>query len=112
MAYKNIKITKGSAGFGGPLIIEPNEHKNKVLCVTGQQISPVAQKIAEMTGCELVDGFKTTVPDDEVAVAVLRRAAHEVANESGQEHLCAYHHHREGYVEVGRVGDESLRNTV
>ena len=71
MAYKNIKITKGSAGFGGPLIIEPNEHKNKVLCVTGQQISPVAKKIAEMTGCELVDGFKTTVPDDEVAVAVV-----------------------------------------
>ena len=71
MAYKNIKITKGSAGFGGPLIIEPNEKKNKVLCVTGQQISPVAKKIAEMTGCELVDGFKTTVPDDEVAVAVV-----------------------------------------
>ena len=71
MTYKNIKITKGSAGFGGPLIIEPNEHKNKVLCVTGQQISPVAKKIAEMTGCELVDGFKTTVPDDEVAVAVV-----------------------------------------
>jgi PTS system glucitol/sorbitol-specific IIB component len=71
MAYKNIKITKGSAGFGGPLIIEPNEHKNKVLCVTGQQISPVAKKIAEMTGCELIDGFKTTVPDDEVAVAVV-----------------------------------------
>ena len=71
MAYKNIKITKGNAGFGGPLIIEPNEHKNKVLCVTGQQVSPVAKKIAEMTGCELVDGFKTTVPDDEVAVAVV-----------------------------------------
>ena len=69
--YKNIKITKGSAGFGGPLIIEPNETRNKVLCVTGQQISPVAEKIAEMTGCELVDGFKTTVPDEEVAVAVV-----------------------------------------
>ena len=69
--YKNIKITKGSAGFGGPLIIEPNETRNKVLCVTGQQISPVAGKIAEMTGCELVDGFKTTVPDEEVAVAVV-----------------------------------------
>ena len=69
--YKNIKITKGSAGFGGPLIIEPNEIRNKVLCVTGQQISPVAEKIAEMTGCELVDGFKTTVPDEEVAVAVV-----------------------------------------
>ena len=69
--YKNIKITKGSAGFGGPLIIEPNETRNKVLCVTGQQSSPVAEKIAEMTGCELVDGFKTTVPDEEVAVAVV-----------------------------------------
>ena len=46
MAYKNIKITKGNAGFGGPLIIEPNEHKNKILCLTGQQVSPVAKKIA------------------------------------------------------------------
>ncbi len=69
--YKNIKITKGSAGFGGPLIIEPTEKRNKVLCVTGQQLSPVAKKIAEMTGCELVDGFKTTVPDDEITVAVV-----------------------------------------
>ncbi len=71
MAYKNIKITKGTSGFGGPLIIEPNETKNIVLCVTGQQISPIAKKIAEMTGCELVDGFKTTVPDEKVAVAVV-----------------------------------------
>ena len=69
--YKKIKISKGSAGFGGPLIIEPTETRNKVLCVTGQQLSPVAKKIAEMTGCELVDGFKTTVPDDEIAVAVV-----------------------------------------
>ena len=71
MAYRNIKITKGPAGFGGPLIIEPNETKNVVLCVTGQQISPIAKKIAEMTGCELVDGFSTTVPDETVAVAVV-----------------------------------------
>ena len=71
MAYRSIKITKGPAGFGGPLIIEPNETKNVVLCVTGQQISPIAKKIAEMTGCELVDGFSTTVPDEKVAVAVV-----------------------------------------
>ncbi len=69
--YKKIKITKGSAGFGGPLIIEPTETRNKVLCVTGQQLSPIAKKIAEMTGCELIDGFKTTVPDEEIAVAVV-----------------------------------------
>jgi PTS system glucitol/sorbitol-specific IIB component len=71
MAYRNIKITKGADGFGGPLIIEPTETRNKVLCVTGQTISPVAKKIAEMTGCELVDGFSTTVPDEQVAVAVV-----------------------------------------
>ncbi len=71
MAYKKIKISKGSGGFGGPLIIEPTEERNVVLCVTGQQIAPVAQKIAEMTGCELVDGFSTTVDDSRIAVAVV-----------------------------------------
>jgi len=71
MAYKNVKITKGAGGFGGPLVIQPNETKSKVLCVTGQNIHPVAKKIAELTGCELVDGFSTTVPDEEVAVAVV-----------------------------------------
>ena len=70
MAFKNVKIVKGAGGFGGPLVIQPTEKKNKVLCVTGQTLSPVAKKIAEMTGCELVDGFNTTIPDEEVAVAV------------------------------------------
>ena len=71
MAFKNVKIVKGAGGFGGPLVIQPTEKKNKVLCVTGQTLSPVAKKIAEMTGCELVDGFNTTIPDEEVAVAVV-----------------------------------------
>ena len=33
--YRKVKITKGSSGWGGPLVLEPNETCNKVLCVTG-----------------------------------------------------------------------------
>lgn len=69
--YRKVKITKGSSGWGGPLVLEPNETSNKVLCVTGGGIHPVAAKIAEMTGAETVDGFKTTVPDEQVLVAVV-----------------------------------------
>ena len=69
--YKPVVIKAGSGGFGGPLTIIPDDHKNKVVCITGGVMSPVAQRIAEMTGCELVDGFKTRVPDDEIAVVVI-----------------------------------------
>ena len=34
-------------------------------------IHPVAAKIAELTGGEAVDGWKTTLPDDEIMVAVV-----------------------------------------
>lgn len=69
--YKAIKITRGSAGWGGPLVIKPDEKKNKILCVTGGGIHPLAQKIAEMTGCTAVDSFKGGAPDDEVLLAVV-----------------------------------------
>lgn len=69
--YRKVKITKGSSGWGGPLVLEPNETCNKILCVTGGGIHPIAAKIAEMTGAEIVDGFKTTVPDEQVLVAVV-----------------------------------------
>lgn len=32
--YRDIKITKGAGGFGGPLIIKPTEKKHKVLFIT------------------------------------------------------------------------------
>ena len=69
--YKAVKITKGSGGWGGPLVVQADEKKNKILCVTGGGIHPVAQKLAEMTGCEAVDGFSTGCPDDEVLVAIV-----------------------------------------
>lgn len=69
--YKTITIKAGSGGWGGPLTITPTEKCNKVLSVTGGGIHPVAEKIAEMTGAEAVDGFKESLPDDEVLVAVV-----------------------------------------
>lgn len=69
--YKSIVIKAGDGGWGGPLTITPTEKCHTVLCVTGGGIEPVAQKIADMTGGVAVDGFKTTLPDDEVMVAVV-----------------------------------------
>ena len=69
--YKSVIIKKGSGGFGRPLTLVPNEVKNKVMSVTGGGIHPIAAEIAEMTGCEAVDGFATGVPDKEVLVAVV-----------------------------------------
>ena len=69
--YKTITIKAGSGGWGGPLTISPTEKCNKILSVTGGGVHPVAQRIAEMTGGEAVDGFKETLPDDEVLVAVV-----------------------------------------
>lgn len=69
--YRAITITKGSAGWGGPLTIMPTDKKNKVVSVTGGGIHPIAKKIAEMTGAQTVDGFSTGVPDDEIMVVVI-----------------------------------------
>lgn len=69
--YKSITIKAGSGGWGGPLTITPTETCNKILNVTGGGLTPVALKIAEMTGGEVVDGFKTGCPDEEVMVAVV-----------------------------------------
>ncbi|MBC8587989.1 PTS glucitol/sorbitol transporter subunit IIB [Paratissierella segnis] len=69
--YRAVKITKGSGGFGGPLVVKPEEGKDIILSVTGGGIAPIAQKLADMTGASIVDGFKTSVPDDQVIIAVV-----------------------------------------
>lgn len=69
--YRAITITKGSAGWGGPLTMKPTDKRNKVVSVTGGGIHPVAAKIAEMTGATPIDGFSTGVPDEEIMVVVI-----------------------------------------
>lgn len=71
MSYKRVKITRGSGGWGGPIIIQPNETRNKIVYITGGAKPEVAVKLAELTGCELVDGFKNGVKDHEIACAVI-----------------------------------------
>src|SRR5919109_468239 len=48
--YKSVKISRGKSGWGGPL---------------------VAQPIAELTGGEAVDGFRSPPIESEMAVVVV-----------------------------------------
>lgn len=72
MAYKSINVVKGSGGFGGPLKITPTDQKHKFIYVTGGGEKPaIVDKISDLTGMEAVNGFKTSIPDDEIALAVI-----------------------------------------
>lgn len=72
MVYNSIKVVKGSGGFGGPLVITPTEEKHKFIYITGGGEKPeIVDKIAELTGMEAVNGFKTSIPDEEIALAIV-----------------------------------------
>ena len=66
-----IIITKGSGGYGGPLVIKPTDKKNKVMYITGGNEPAILKRIVELTGLIPVNGFKTKVPDEEIAVAIV-----------------------------------------
>mgnify|MGYP002743891023 FL=1 len=71
MAYKSITVVKGSGGYGGPLSITPTDEKHKFIYITGGGQKPeIVDKIAELTGMEAVNGFKTSIPDEEIALAI------------------------------------------
>lgn len=70
--YKSIVVKKGSGGFGGPIVITPTEAKHKFIYITGGGEKPaIVDKIVELTGMEAVNGFKTSIPDEEVALAIV-----------------------------------------
>jgi len=72
MAYKSITVVKGSGGYGGPLSITPTDEKHKFIYITGGGQKPeIVDKIAELTGMEAVNGFKTSIPDEEIALAIV-----------------------------------------
>ncbi|HBL4823368.1 TPA: PTS glucitol/sorbitol transporter subunit IIB, partial [Enterococcus faecium] len=70
--YGDIKIVRGNGGYGGPLIIRPTKDKNKFIYVTGGGERPmIVDKIEELTGMESINGFKTSIPDSEIALAIV-----------------------------------------
>jgi glucitol/sorbitol PTS system EIIB component len=69
--YKSVKVSAGPGGWGGPLTVTPSDDKPIIACITGGGIHPVAARIAELTGGEAFDAFKSTVKFDKMACAVI-----------------------------------------
>ena len=69
--YKTIIIDKGQGGWGTGFSLTPTAEKHKILSVTGGGIHPVAQRIAELSGGEAVDGFKNAIPENEILCAII-----------------------------------------
>lgn len=69
--YRSIKVIKGSGGWGGPLTITPTAEKHKFVYITGGNKPAIVDKIAKLTGMQAVDGFKTSIPDEETALAIV-----------------------------------------
>ncbi|MBO8141614.1 MAG: PTS glucitol/sorbitol transporter subunit IIB [Firmicutes bacterium] len=69
--YRSVYVERGPGGWGGPLIITPTNEKNIVACITGGGIHPVAQAIAELTGAQVVDAFRNSVPPENMACVVI-----------------------------------------
>jgi PTS system glucitol/sorbitol-specific IIC component len=70
--YNAIKIVKGTGGFGGPLIVKPQEEKDTLLYITGGGAEPeIVEKIVSLTGCKAVNGFKTSVPEGQIFLVIV-----------------------------------------
>ena len=70
--YHSITVTRGPGGYGGPLTITPDDKRNKIVYIVGGGSKPdIVDKIAELTGAIPVNGFETSVPDDEHFVAII-----------------------------------------
>jgi glucitol/sorbitol PTS system EIIB component len=69
--FRAVRVERGRQGWGGPLIIQPTEEKDKIVAVTGGEIPELAYKIAELTGATAVEGFRTPPAESEIAAVVI-----------------------------------------
>jgi PTS system glucitol/sorbitol-specific IIB component len=70
-SFRAVRIERGAQGWGGPLVIQPTAEKDKIVAVTGGGIPEVAQRIADLTGAEVIDGFRAPPPESEIAAVVV-----------------------------------------
>jgi glucitol/sorbitol PTS system EIIB component len=71
VTYRPVVVRPGANGWGRGLELTPTAERHKIISVTGGGIHAVAQRIADLSGAEVVDGFRTSVPDEEVLAAVI-----------------------------------------
>lgn len=69
--YRAVKVNSGSGGWGSGFVVQPTASKKYIVSVTGGGIHPLAQKIAELTGAEAVDGFKNSIDREQTACVVI-----------------------------------------
>jgi PTS system, glucitol/sorbitol-specific, IIBC component len=70
--YKSAKVVRGNGGYGGPLVITPREGKDKIVYIVGGGNRPaIVDKLVGLTGAIPVNGFKTSVPDEEIAAIII-----------------------------------------
>ena len=70
--YRSVTVSHGSGGYGGPLTITPTEAKHKLVYIVGGGVRPpVVDRIAELSGAEPVNGFNTSIPDEEMMAVII-----------------------------------------
>ncbi|VVE59387.1 PTS glucitol/sorbitol transporter subunit IIC [Pandoraea sputorum] len=69
-AHFSVEVRRWPNGWGGPLVITPTGARNKIVVVTAGAIPKVAQRLAELTGATLADGFRNPPHESEVAAVV------------------------------------------
>jgi PTS system glucitol/sorbitol-specific IIB component len=69
--FRSVFVRRGRNGWGNGLELTPTPERHTVISVTGGGVHPVAQRIADLSGAKVVDGFKTHIADEEVLAAVI-----------------------------------------
>jgi PTS system glucitol/sorbitol-specific IIC component len=70
--FQSVIVERGRGGYGGPLTITPTAERNKIVYIVGGGAKPdVVDRLCELTGAEPVNGFATSVPDDQIAAVVI-----------------------------------------